>query len=125
MDTTSTLLQQRREKADSLAEAGVRLFSNTFKAPQPIGEILPFGTALAAEAHDESGRRLRIAGRVMSMRRFGKAAFFHLQDAEHRIQVYARRDLLGETRSRLVAAYVWSLSNTPATAQSGAPPERQ
>ena len=96
MDTTSTLLQQRREKADSLAEAGVRLFSNTFKAPQPIGEILPFGTALAAEAHDESGRRLRIAGRVMSMRRFGKAAFFHLQDAEHRIQVYARRDLLGE-----------------------------
>ena len=96
MDTTSNLLQQRREKADSLAEAGVRLFSNTFKAPQPIGEILPFGTALAAEAHDESGRRLRIAGRVMSMRRFGKAAFFHLQDAEHRIQVYARRDLLGE-----------------------------
>ena len=37
----------------------------------------------------------------------------------------AHRDLLGETRSRLVAAYVWSLSNTPATAQSGAPPERQ
>ena len=37
----------------------------------------------------------------------------------------AHRDLLGETRARLVAAYVWSLSNRPATARSGAPPERQ
>ena len=41
METTSNLLQQRRDKAQSLAEAGVRLFSNTFKAPQPIGELLP------------------------------------------------------------------------------------
>ena len=96
METTSNLLQQRREKAQSLAEAGVRLFSNTFKAPQPIGDLLPLGEGLSAEAHDGSGRRFRIAGRVMAMRRFGKAAFFHLQDAEHRIQVYARRDLLGE-----------------------------
>ena len=97
METTSNLLQQRREKAESLAEAGVRLFSNAFKAPQPIGDLLPLGEGLSAEAHDGSGRRFRIAGRVMAMRRFGKAAFFHLQDAEHRIQVYARRDLLGET----------------------------
>lgn len=96
METTSNLLQQRREKAESLAAAGVKLFSNTFKTPQPIGDILPQGTTLAAECHDESGTTYRVAGRVMSMRKFGKAAFFHLQDAESRIQIYARRDLLGE-----------------------------
>jgi lysyl-tRNA synthetase class 2 len=96
METTSNLLKQRREKADSLAEAGVNLFSNTFKAPQPIADILPQGTTLTAESHDESGIRYRIAGRVMSMRKFGKAAFFHVQDSSERIQVYARRDLLGE-----------------------------
>ncbi len=96
METTSNLLKQRREKADSLAAAGVKLFSNTFNSPQPIGEVLPQGTTLEAETHDDSGKSYRIAGRVMSMRRFGKAAFFHLQDAENRIQVYARRDLLGE-----------------------------
>lgn len=96
METKSSLLQQRREKADSLAEAGVKLFSNTFKTPQPIGEILPLGDTLVAEAHDESSRSCRIAGRVMAMRRFGKAAFFHLQDAKDSIQVYARRDRLGE-----------------------------
>ncbi len=96
METTSNLLKQRREKADSLAAAGVNLFSNTFKNPQPISAILPQGEPLTAETHDDSGITYRVAGRVMSMRKFGKAAFFHLQDAESRIQVYARRDLLGE-----------------------------
>jgi len=96
METTSNLLKQRREKADSLAEAGVKLFSNSFKAPQPIADILPQGAELEAETHDESGHRYRIAGRVMSMRKFGKAAFFHVQDTTARVQVYARRDLLGE-----------------------------
>ncbi|MDD2465044.1 MAG: lysine--tRNA ligase [Desulfobulbus sp.] len=96
METTSNLLKQRREKADSLAEAGVNLFSNSFKTPQSIADIIPQGDQLAAETHDESGHRYRIAGRVMSMRKFGKAAFFHVQDTTERIQVYARRDLLGE-----------------------------
>jgi lysyl-tRNA synthetase class 2 len=96
METTSNLLKQRREKAESLAAAGVKLFSNTFKEPQPIADILPQGETLEAECHDDSGASFRIAGRVMSMRKFGKAAFFHLQDASGRIQVYARRDLLGE-----------------------------
>ena len=96
METTSNLLKQRREKADSLAEAGVKLFSNSFKAPQAIVDILPEGATLEAETHDASGIRYRIAGRVMSMRKFGKAAFFHVQDTTEKVQVYARKDLLGE-----------------------------
>ncbi|MGI6655812.1 MAG: lysine--tRNA ligase [Desulfobulbus sp.] len=96
MDTTNNLLIQRREKAEALAEAGVKLFGNTFTAPQPIAELLPRGKGLEAEEHDESGTRHRVAGRVMSMRKFGKAAFFHIQDASGAMQVYARRDLLGE-----------------------------
>ena len=101
METTSNLLQQRREKAESLAAAGVKLFSNTFKDPEPITAILPLGQPLVAEAHDDSGAVYRVAGRVMSMRKFGKAAFFHLQDAEARIQIYVRRDLLGEEQFTL------------------------
>ncbi|MCL2789226.1 MAG: lysine--tRNA ligase [Desulfobulbus sp.] len=101
METTSNLLKQRREKAESLAEAGVKLFDNTFKNPTAIADILPQGEMLVAEGHDESGTVFRIAGRVMSMRKFGKAAFFHLQDTNGRIQVYARRDLLGEEQFNL------------------------
>lgn len=96
METTSNLLTQRREKAESLADAGVTLFSNTFKNPTPIAHLLPLGASLMPEGHDTSATMHRVAGRVMSMRKFGKAAFFHLQDASGRIQIYARRDLLGE-----------------------------
>jgi lysyl-tRNA synthetase, class II len=46
METTSNLLKQRREKAESLAEAGVKLFNNTFKNPTPIADVLPLGESL-------------------------------------------------------------------------------
>jgi lysyl-tRNA synthetase class 2 len=95
MENTSNLLKQRREKAETLADAGVKLFSNSFNAPHPIADILPQGEDLAAETHDESGHSYRIAGRVMSMRKFGKAAFFHVRDSSGQMQVYAKRDLLG------------------------------
>lgn len=101
MEKTSNLLKQRRDKAQTLAEAGVNLFSNTFKTPEPIVEILPKGATLEAETHEAGDRMYRVAGRIMSMRKFGKAAFFHLQDETGRIQVYARRDLLGEEPFKL------------------------
>ena len=96
MENLSNLLAQRREKAETLAAEGVALYGNRFNHPHPIAELLPLGTALAAEMHDDSDTVFRVAGRIMSMRKFGKAAFFHLRDSSGDIQVYARRDLLGE-----------------------------
>ena len=96
MDNTNQLLKQRREKAQTLAEAGVNLFSNDFKNPQPVVEILPLADSLEPETHAPDDALYRIAGRVMSLRKFGKAAFFHIQDESGRMQVYARRDELGE-----------------------------
>ncbi len=96
MKQRNRLLQQRRDKAQLLADMGVNLFANDFKNPQPAATILPKGEELAAESHEESGTVYRLAGRVMSMRKFGKAAFFHVQDESGRIQVYVRRDLVGE-----------------------------
>ena len=97
----SHILRQRREKAQTLADAGVNLFSNDFKNPQPIAEILPRGEALAPESHEQDGGLYRVAGRIMSLRKFGKAAFFHIQDESGRIQVYARKDLLGDEEFKL------------------------
>ena len=93
---SSNFLQQRREKAQALADSGVRLFSNTFRAPYPLSEILPRGEKLAPEAFEENGNTYKVAGRIMSMRKFGKAAFFHLQDETGRLQIYAKRDVLGD-----------------------------
>lgn len=92
------VLKQRREKADSLADLGVTLYSNSFKPANRIKEILPKGEHLAAETQDETNYTYSIAGRIMSMRKFGKAAFCHLADSSGRMQVYIKKETIGEER---------------------------
>ena len=41
-------------------------------------------------------QNLRIAGRIMAMRRMGKASFFHLQDRRGRLQIYIQQNSVGE-----------------------------
>ena len=77
MNKDNQILKQRREKAESLAALGVNLYSNTFKPANAIKDLLPKGKHLAAEAYDETRFTYTIAGRIMSMRKFGKAAFCH------------------------------------------------
>ncbi len=90
------ILKQRREKADSLADLGVDLYSNHFKPTNRIKELLPKGEHLAAETQDETNYTYSVAGRIMSMRKFGKAAFFHLADSSGRIQIYIKKDIIGD-----------------------------
>ncbi|MDD3620375.1 MAG: lysine--tRNA ligase [Desulfobulbaceae bacterium] len=102
MDTqSSNLINQRREKARLLADNGVKLFSNEFKNPCPIADILPRGEFLGPESYEEDGDTYRVAGRIMSMRKFGKASFFHIQDETGRLQIYARQDMLGKEEYQL------------------------
>ncbi len=96
MSQENQILQQRREKAESLEELGVRLYSNRFKPANIVSDILPKGEDLSAEEHDQSGLFFSIAGRIMSMRKFGKAAFCHLADRSGQIQVYLKKEVLGE-----------------------------
>jgi lysyl-tRNA synthetase class 2 len=96
MSQDNQTLQQRREKAEALAELGVKLYSNRFKPANIVSEILPKGEHLEAEQHDESGASYSVAGRIMSMRKFGKAAFVHLADRSGRIQIYLKKEVLGD-----------------------------
>lgn len=96
MSSENQFLAQRREKAESLAELGVRLYSNTFRPQHRVAEILPQGEDLESEQKDENGPRFSIAGRIMAMRKFGKAAFFTLADSTAQMQVYVRRDVIGD-----------------------------
>ncbi len=96
MSSENQFLAQRREKAESLAELNVKLYSNTFKPEHRIADILPEGNHLEAEQKDESGRIYKVAGRIMAMRKFGKAAFFSIADSSGQMQVYVKKDTIGE-----------------------------
>ncbi|MEA3548559.1 MAG: lysine--tRNA ligase [Thermodesulfobacteriota bacterium] len=93
MSEKNQILRQRRQKADALADLGVPLYANDFKPTHHIKDILPENP----DNPDSSleGGTMSIAGRIVALRKFGKAAFLHLQDETGRMQIYVKRDTVG------------------------------
>lgn len=90
METLSEVLRVRREKLEALRDAGTDPFVITkFDKTHSSAKILSDFDTL-------EGQTVRVAGRLMSKRVMGKASFSHLQDFDGKIQLYVRRDVLGE-----------------------------
>jgi lysyl-tRNA synthetase class 2 len=65
--------------------------------PYPVHSQRDHTAAEALEHFDElQGQRIVLAGRLMQLREMGKAAFAHIEDGTGRIQIYIRRDDVGE-----------------------------
>jgi len=79
--------QLRRQKTAELEAMGVNPFGYSF-------EVTHHSTGITGNYID--GESVAVAGRMMTRRVMGKASFFNLQDAEGTIQVYIRRDDVGE-----------------------------
>ncbi|MFZ4672055.1 MAG: OB-fold nucleic acid binding domain-containing protein, partial [Flavobacterium sp.] len=83
----------RREKLNALRELGIN--------PYPA-DLFPVNiTSKQVKDNFEEGKKVILAGRIMSDRDMGKASFVELQDSEGRIQLYFNRDVLcpGEDKS--------------------------
>ena len=96
--TDQELSQQaavRRQKLADLKAAGNDPFTIT-KYPQDAysADLKTEFAELPAEA--ETGRIVTLAGRMMSKRVMGKASFAHLRDQKADIQIFVKRDLLGD-----------------------------
>lgn len=74
----------RREKLQKLTEMGIDAF--------PAAEYKITDTTASIKENFEEGKKVKLAGRLMSRRIQGKASFAELQDSEGRIQVYFNRD---------------------------------
>jgi lysyl-tRNA synthetase, class II len=84
------VLKARREKLEALERAGIGPFAYSFERSHLAAE------ALGELGDAEEGPRVRLAGRLVSWRAQGKTAFAHLADQSGRIQLYFRKDQLGE-----------------------------
>lgn len=101
MEEINELIAQRIKKLEELRQSGVEPFGGPFYAEHHASELLnKFGTA-TKETLEASPVLCSLAGRIVSMRDFGKAAFAHIQDVTGKIQVYFKKDLLGEKHSLL------------------------
>jgi lysyl-tRNA synthetase class 2 len=100
MDQLNQLLIQRRKKADELAELNVNLYANDFKPTHHISEVLSSDSAAEVLSDIEDGPNVRasfqVAGRILAMRKFGKASFLHIQDDSGKIQIYIKKDVVGD-----------------------------
>jgi lysyl-tRNA synthetase class 2 len=82
----------RREKLDALVASGVPPFGYSFERTHDAATA----AALQPEGVEDEGERVRVAGRLIAWRGHGKTAFAHLGDERGRIQLYFRRDQLGD-----------------------------
>jgi lysyl-tRNA synthetase class 2 len=88
-------MTQRLRKINDLKKEGVNLFPNDFKVEKTSEDLVNrFGKATPDDLKTVK-ESFSLAGRIMTMRDFGKAAFIHLQDGKGRIQVYVRADRVG------------------------------
>lgn len=85
----------RREKLNQLNELGVNPYPYSFEVTHYSNNIKADDSLIRDEEKNPESDIVAIAGRVMTRRIMGKAAFFNLQDAEGTIQVYIRRDDVG------------------------------
>jgi lysyl-tRNA synthetase class 2 len=88
------LIAVRRGKLARLRADGIDPFPHAFPGVKPIGEVRAAHADL--EAGEETDSRYRIAGRLHARRGQGKMAFLDLDDRSGRLQLQARRDVLGE-----------------------------
>ncbi|MDR1309480.1 MAG: lysine--tRNA ligase [Deltaproteobacteria bacterium] len=90
----SPVIQARIKKALDMAAAGCPLYPNTFRPKDKVGEVRARYGELTAEGLEAAGGAVRLAGRLMARRDYGKSIFFDLADPTGKIQIYARRDAI-------------------------------
>jgi lysyl-tRNA synthetase class 2 len=93
MDELNQILKQRRAKAEELAELGVELYANNYKPTHQVKDVLPGNPDPQALLMTGS---MSLAGRIVAMRKFGKATFLHIQDETGRLQIYIKQDVVGQ-----------------------------
>lgn len=96
MDESSGILKEIKEKVKELRSKGLNLYPSGFRRDTTVEEVV---NRFGKMDNDELKRItdcFTLAGRVMSIRDFGKAVFIHIKDGTGRLQAYIRKDRVGE-----------------------------
>lgn len=95
MEELNELLQQRRKKLEDLIKKGIDPYPNKFAANFSSAQVREKFRELSPGSEDKACVII-VTGRIMTMRLMGKACFAHLKDASGRIQIYVKKDIIGE-----------------------------
>ena len=96
MDDLNDQQVQRLEKLETLKSLGLSPYGVRYDVTHTVAEILAAHSSKHKEELEATHVPCKIAGRIVALRRFGKAAFATLQDGGERLQVYLKQDLIGK-----------------------------
>ncbi len=88
--------QQRQKKLEQIQALGYEAFPREFRWTDTPAELVKKHSGASGSDLETNRRETRVAGRIVSYRLMGKAGFAHLQGAGNRIQIYVRKDVVGE-----------------------------
>ncbi len=83
------LIQVRKEKLEKIIAKGIDPYPSMFNPTHSSKEVL-------SKFNELENKSVIIAGRILSIRKMGKASFFHIQDSLGKIQIFIKKDDLGE-----------------------------
>lgn len=86
----------RRQKMEALEEKGIDPFGVKFKPEEHSKDIFDKYDDKSKEELAELSATTKVAGRVMTKRVMGKAGFLHIQDLEGQIQIYIKKNIVGD-----------------------------
>lgn len=83
------IIEFRHQKLDAIKSSGINPFPYSFDRSDYADDIIK------SYNPDMDKKQVSIAGRIVSMRKMGKASFTHIQDESGKIQLYIKRDEVG------------------------------
>lgn len=95
-DELNDLLRVRREKLISYRDKGIDPFGKRFERTHTSKELIEQFDHFSKEELEDNSAEVVIAGRIMTKRGKGKAGFAHIQDLNGQVQIYVRKDTVGD-----------------------------
>jgi len=89
---SNKLFQQRLNTIEELRKSGVEPYPNKFRVDTTTAQFREKFGELDAQTLTQEKNQYSLAGRIMAIRNFGKAAFFHFQDRTGKLQAFIQKD---------------------------------
>ena len=96
MPLDENIYELRREKLKRIEALGQRTYPTKYEFTHTIPQVLAEYSEKTAEQLENPRVNVRVAGRIMAIRLMGKAGFAHLQQEGQRLQIYVKKDAVGE-----------------------------
>ncbi len=97
MEEYSEIIKQRIKTIEEIREMQVDPYSSQpYRVENTAEELIVKYSETSAEEFESNEIKCSVAGRIVALRSFGKAAFAHVQDSSGKIQVFFQKDKLGD-----------------------------